>query len=628
LKSYGLKLLFFNVISINILFAPRINAVIADEYTFFQIIRSELESCPYPYLMKVNIRKIMHLAATLSLGSFAIACPASQNQTITTFDDSDSSQLGWRITDDGVMGGRSRGQFEITDDGIMVFQGKLSLENNGGFSSVRSSNISLDLSDSRGLAVRVKGDGRTYQLRLSTQARYRSREVSFSADLKTREGEWIDLRVPFSEFKAGFRGRSLNDVAFDPSSIRRIGILLGDKRPGSFRLEVDSMSAYGGTPSNSIVDLVAGDDRFKTLGTVLGKAGLLETLQADGPFTVFAPTDAAFSKLPKETIDDLLSPENQSKLVSILTYHVVSGQNMLSDVLQTGILNTVQGSSVRVAFNKGSIRVNEANIQDADLQASNGLIHVIDAVLLPPAPESRTILATARSAGSFKTLLAAAETAGLLDVLDSDEPVTIFAPTDRAFAALPDGTVDMLLKPENLEQLQSILSNHAVMGRVSAGDALNASSAATVGGDTLKFKIRDGLLQVNNTTIRTADLECSNGMIHIIDAVLLPASPAGNPDSNASLEQKPVTIDAREEIKAAIYRGVPLYNGGNPAACADVYEKCIKLLASSGDTATDIRSRLARSLDSAISKNADERAWIYRLALDETLASLDRKRLR
>ncbi len=165
---------------------------------------------------------------------------------ITNFSGDGADSLKWRITDDRVMGGRSQGKFEITKQDTMRFSGNLSLENNGGFSSVRSGGVSFDLSDSEGLALRVKGDGRKYQVRLGTEARYRSWDVSFSAGFQTKKDTWVSVQIPFSEFKAGFRGRSLDQVSFDPSKIRRLGILLGDKKPGRFEVEIDSISAYSG----------------------------------------------------------------------------------------------------------------------------------------------------------------------------------------------------------------------------------------------------------------------------------------------------------------------------------------------------------------------------------------------
>lgn len=167
-----------------------------------------------------------------------------QGLSITEFDEND--RLNWKVVNDGVMGGLSEGQIALTQAGTMKFTGVLSLENNGGFSSFRSGDVTLDLSKDLGLVLRVKGDGRTYQARLATDARYRGMEVSFSAEFATTKGEWVDVKVPFTKFKAGFRGMELPDERLDPAKIRRLSLLLGDKKPGPFEIEIDSIRTYRG----------------------------------------------------------------------------------------------------------------------------------------------------------------------------------------------------------------------------------------------------------------------------------------------------------------------------------------------------------------------------------------------
>jgi len=148
----------------------------------------------------------------------------------------------WEAVNDGVMGGRSRGGAEL-GEGTMQFSGTLSLENNGGFSSIRNPGA-WDLSEYAGVRLRVRGDGRTYQLRLQTDARYRRWLVSFSGEFETRKGEWIEVEVPFSSLRASFRGRDLSGYAFDPETIQLFGLLLADKQGGPFALEVQWIEAY------------------------------------------------------------------------------------------------------------------------------------------------------------------------------------------------------------------------------------------------------------------------------------------------------------------------------------------------------------------------------------------------
>jgi len=137
----------------------------------------------------------------------------------------------------------------------------------------------------------------------------------------------------------------------------------------------------------TIVDVASSNSDFSTLVAAVSAADLVSTLQSAGPFTVFAPTNAAFAKLPAGTVNTLLKPENKAQLVSILTYHVVSGKVPASTVvtLNGKSVATVQGASVRITVKGGKVKVNNANVTAVDIQASNGVIHVIDSVLLPPA---------------------------------------------------------------------------------------------------------------------------------------------------------------------------------------------------------------------------------------------------
>ncbi|MBE9096133.1 fasciclin domain-containing protein [Tychonema sp. LEGE 07203] len=135
--------------------------------------------------------------------------------------------------------------------------------------------------------------------------------------------------------------------------------------------------------TKDIVAIASGDAQFNTLTKALGAADLVTTLQGKGPFTVFAPTDAAFAALPKATLDDLLKPANKAKLTKILTYHVVPGA-VLSTSLKSGEVATVEKSKLKVEVKGGKVKVGGANVVKADIKASNGVIHVIDKVLMPP----------------------------------------------------------------------------------------------------------------------------------------------------------------------------------------------------------------------------------------------------
>ena len=145
-----------------------------------------------------------------------------------------------------------------------------------------------------------------------------------------------------------------------------------------------STSVFAGSMKKDIVDTAASNGSFKTLVAAVQAAGLVDTLKGDGPFTVFAPTDDAFAALPAGTVEDLLKPENKDKLVAILTYHVVAGKVMASDVVGTETMAaTVQGQELKIDGSEG-VKINGATVTAADVKASNGVIHVIDKVLLPP----------------------------------------------------------------------------------------------------------------------------------------------------------------------------------------------------------------------------------------------------
>ncbi len=268
-----------------------------------------------------------------------------------------------------------------------------------------------------------------------------------------------------------------------------------------------------------IVDTAVGAGSFETLAAALTAAGLVETLKGDGPFTVFAPTDEAFAKLPQGTVETLLRPENRDQLIAVLTYHVVPGRVPAEQVVGLTGAATVQGQRVDIKVDGGNVMVDGATVVATDVMATNGIIHVIDQVILPAGID---IVETAQGAGTFETLLAAATAAGFGPALTGEGPLTVFAPTDEAFAKLPEGTVESLLAEEGMPTLKAILSLHVVEGRVYSTDAKAAGSATALGGGSLEFSESMGSMKVNGATIVAADLDASNGVIHVIDTVILP----------------------------------------------------------------------------------------------------------
>jgi uncharacterized surface protein with fasciclin (FAS1) repeats len=155
-----------------------------------------------------------------------------------------------------------------------------------------------------------------------------------------------------------------------------------------FGAAIAALSLSAGTTvtraqGSDIVATAVAAGQFKTLAAALQAAGLVETLKGAGPFTVFAPTDEAFAKLPKGTVEDLLKPENKAKLTAVLTYHVVPGKVMAADVVKVKEAKTVEGGSIKVSTMGGQVMVDNAHVVKTDIAASNGVIHVIDSVMMP-----------------------------------------------------------------------------------------------------------------------------------------------------------------------------------------------------------------------------------------------------
>jgi uncharacterized surface protein with fasciclin (FAS1) repeats len=273
------------------------------------------------------------------------------------------------------------------------------------------------------------------------------------------------------------------------------------------------------TSSPDIVGVAKGAGKFNTLLAAAEAAGLVDALKADGPITVFAPTDDAFAKLPEGIVENLLKEENRARLAAILTYHVVPGKLSAEHVVKAGALDTLNGQRLEVAAHDDHVTIDGAHVLKADIPASNGVIHVIDAVMMPT---SKDIVAIAAGNEQFTTLVAAVKAADLVEALQGDGPFTVFAPTDQAFAELPAGTVEALLKPENRDKLVSVLTYHVVPGRVFSDAAAQGATARTLQGSTLTTRAKDGQVYVNAAKVLAADIDSSNGVIHVIDRVILP----------------------------------------------------------------------------------------------------------
>ena len=353
-----------------------------------------------------------------------------------------------------------------------------------------------------------------------------------------------------------------------------------------------------------IVETAVKAGKFNTLAAALQAADLVETLKGPGPFTVFAPTDEAFAKLPAGTVETLLKPENKGTLAGILTYHVVGGKVLAKQVVGLKGAKTVNGQRVDIKVADSTVMIDGAKVVTTDIECDNGVIHIIDSVILPA---DKNIPEVATAAGKFTTLLAAVKAAGLVETLVGKGPFTVFAPTDEAFGKLPAGTVDDLLKPENKQKLVDILTYHVVPGRVYSEDAVAAKSAKTVQGASISVSVGSDGAKINSSKLVMTDLDASNGVIHVIDAVLMPPAKGA---------------DIRRTLEHAVAQGSSLYNAGHHEACAKLYESTMTSLAHTPMN-PKLTSHMSQVLQAASKQTCPtERSWTLRYGIDQMYTQL------
>jgi len=256
-----------------------------------------------------------------------------------------------------------------------------------------------------------------------------------------------------------------------------------------------------------------------SLVSAVVQAELLETLQGSGPFTLFAPTDQAFADAGID-LADFGTPEGKAALTDILLYHVIAGEVPSSAVTECLTATTVNGNPIAFTVGDG-VMVNDATVTLADVNTSNGVIHVIDKVLTP-SETSNDIPRTAQCTGVHNSLVSSVIQAELLETLQGDGPFTVFAPTDQAFLDAGIVLAD-LDTPEGKVALADILLYHVVAGEVPASAVTDCMSAETVNGNPLSFTVGDSVM-VNGATVTATDVATSNGLIHVIDQVLTPTS--------------------------------------------------------------------------------------------------------
>jgi transforming growth factor-beta-induced protein len=258
-----------------------------------------------------------------------------------------------------------------------------------------------------------------------------------------------------------------------------------------------------------IVDTAVAAGSFKQLAAALTKANLVDALKGPGPFTVFAPTDAAFDAL-EQAKPGTLAGLSTEQLTAVLQYHVVSGAAVKAADLKNGqLVKTLAGPVAAIDLSGDKPKINGVTISSTDIAATNGVIHVIDQVLLPPGD----IVAVATAAGNFTKLAQALTTAELVDDLQGEGPFTVFAPTDAAFAKLSAAPTG--------DALKSVLLYHVLNGTVGPADLKEGGAATTLSGSPVLFSLTGGA-KINDAVISITNVVAKNGVIHVIDSVIVP----------------------------------------------------------------------------------------------------------
>ncbi len=291
-------------------------------------------------------------------------------------------------------------------------------------------------------------------------------------------------------------------------------------------------------PASTVVDVIVNSPDHTILEAAVVAAELADDLSGDGPFTVFAPTDAAFNLLPTGTVDALLQ-DPTGDLAKILLYHVVGGEVPSTSLSNGQSATTLLGQNIEVTIDANGVFINNAQVVVADIITFNGIVHVLDAVILPPAS---TVVDVIVNSPDHTILEAAVVAAELADDLSGDGPFTVFAPTDAAFDLLPAGTVDALLQ-DPTGDLAQILLYHVLGAEVLSSDLTNGQTAMTLQGQDVSVMIDANGVFINDAQVIVADIRTFNGVVHVIDAVILPnlTSVKGLDKINLQIAPNPTT---------------------------------------------------------------------------------------
>lgn len=549
-----------------------------------------------------------HRTIAAALLSMFAAAPVMGQEANLEFDDGVGR---WSTVLDGVMGGRSTGRISQDEKGLLRFTGELSLKNNGGFSSIRTAVPQGTFAGKEGLAFRVKGDGRRYQFDVRCSD-VRLMAGSFQVKFDTKAGEWMTLEIPFRDFKLYNFGELVDGAPrLRPERVESIGFTLADKKEGPFAFEVDWVRPLGGTASDNAASLgaVAEKAGLTTLLSLVKAAGL--ELPKGERVTIFAPTNDAFAKLPKEKVEFLTSEKGKATLTAILRHHVVASSIESPALLARRRVVALSGQSLKI--DADALTVGGAKVLATDVGFDGGLVHVIDSVLVP---ELRTITEIAKQEPRLSSLVKALVAADLASQFGDRNPGpwTVLAPTDEAFAALGEEAFRELAA--NPDRLRAILAAHVIPGAIRRSDMPAMGKARTLGGASIRLGLDNGAVTAGGATIVVADIEAANGVIHLIDRVIVPES------SPEPMSPMPAIDPARVAalIELAIERGAPMFNAGDVAACAAIYEVAVTSIVELGGPSLPATSRdaLVEAIESARrERDPSERAWIFRRAMDK-----------
>ncbi|MGB5244510.1 MAG: fasciclin domain-containing protein [Lutimonas sp.] len=279
-------------------------------------------------------------------------------------------------------------------------------------------------------------------------------------------------------------------------------------------------------PSKNIVEVAQGNTELSTLVSAIQAAGLTSYLSGTGPFTVFAPTNAAFAKLDPETLNNIIG--NPTLLTALLQYHVVNGKVYSKDLSDGEVNTALSGQTILVDVNGNAVTLNgNTSVTDADIKASNGVIHIIDQVLIPDDFAAQTIVQIAASNPNFSTLVQILSLPEMSDLLaaanDPTADLTVFAPTNAAFdatlAALGKNSINDL--PTGI--LKEIVSYHILGGAVFSNELSNGAVPTLLPGESVTVDVSGNGVKIDNANVISADIAAINGVIHAVDGVLLPS---------------------------------------------------------------------------------------------------------